>query len=681
MRAEDNAKFVYFLVALNILPHSVELPNWVIISGLTFVFWKYASDHFNIPTPNRWLIYGLGLLTGLGVFFEYGTVMGDEASASILVIAVSLKLFEVKKYRDIMIVTILCYFLLMSKLISSQTMIMTIFMLVDLVLITSLLALHHSPLDQGNAKALIKRSFRLAVLSSPIVASLFIVFPRFNMGLGNNTQRNLAEMGFSDRLNPGSVADLMQSDQLIFRARFPNDDQLAPNQLYWRGAVLSYVDGLRWERGAVYKNFFRFRRDARPPEGTIVTEIHMEPQSGKNLFVLDWPSFVKFPEDRRNYRVKKYPHQIYESRTPFIKREYYTVYSQVETFKVNWEPFEQDIFLKVNGEVSQRVQELVDQLNSDDSLTAPELIRKIYDYYEKNGFVYSLKNPRMETVDDFLFESRQGFCEHYAGVTALLLRLMGVPSRVIVGFQGGEGSFLGDYLSIRALDAHAWLEYYNQEKQGWIRLDPTVVVAPLRIVGGAGELLDNLGENPAQRLGVKWVQDVLGDEALKKYFAAMMIFDQVDASWSNFLLKYDFEYQKNILQSLGISVSARWLLAGLSSLFLVLFLGLLLIIFSRQRSRGDKVTEIYWRLLKKIQQAGIVKQPSEGPVDFADRTLEALPLYRQELQKIFTDLLGYRYSSQLATKQQLKDLEAQIHQLKIHKQLNKEKSSSQEIGS
>ena len=662
MRAEDNAKFVYFLVALNILPHSVELPQWVIVAGLTFVLWKYASEHFNIPTPNKWMIHGLGLLMGFGVFAEYGTIMGDEASASVLVMAVSLKLFEVKKYRDIMIVTILCYFLLMSKLISSQTIAMTIFMLVDLVLITSLLALHHSPVDQGNAKALIRRSFRLAILSSPIVLSLFFVFPRFNMGLGNNTQRNLAEMGFSDSLNPGSVAELMQSDQLIFRARFPNGDQLAPSQLYWRGAVLSYVDGLRWGRGAVYQNFSRFRRGTKPPAGSIETEIHMEPQSGKNLFVLDWPSFVKFPDDWRNYRVKKYPHQIYESRTPFVKREYYRVYSQVETRQVVWEPYDNETFLNVAGEVSEDVKQLVERLDPEKRLSAADKVRKIYDYYTENRFAYSLKNPNMSTVDDFLFRARQGFCEHYAGVTAYLLRLMGVPSRVIVGFQGGSESFLGDYLSIRALDAHAWLEYYDEERSGWVRLDPTVVVAPLRIAGGAEEFLDDLGE---ERGDVQWMKDWFGDGVTKNYFAMMMVFDQIDASWSNFLLKYDFEYQKDILKELGLSTSARWLLAGLTALFLVLFLGLLLIIFSRQRSRGDRISEIYWRLLKKIHRAGVTKDPSEGPANFADRAIMAFPSRKEELENVFLDILDYRYSREPVTRAQLKDLKSRVRKLKI----------------
>lgn len=680
MRAEDNARFVYFLVALNILPHAVELPGWVITAGLTFVFWKYTSDHFNIPTPNKWVIHGLGILSALGVFAEYGTIVGDEASASVLVVAVSLKLFEVKKYRDIMIVTILCYFLLMSKLISSQSIMMTVFMLVDLVLITSLLALHHSPIDQGKTRALVRRSFRLAFLSSPIVTSLFFVFPRFNMGLGNNTQRNLAEMGFSDRLNPGSIAELMQSDQLIFRARFPNGDQLAPNQLYWRGAVLSYVDGLRWERGVVYQKHSRFKNSTVPPVKSIATEIHMEPQSGKNIFSLDWPMFVKFPEDRRNYRVKKYPHQIYESRTPFIKREYYTVYSQVETRKVNWEKFEPDIFLQVNGEVSENVRKLVNQIRADKSMTASDLVRRIYDYYLENRFVYSLKNSKMDSVDDFLFKDRRGFCEHYAGVTALLLRLMDVPSRVVVGFQGGESSFLGDYLSVRALDAHAWLEYFDREREGWVRLDPTVVIAPLRVAGGAEDLLENLGEDSVQRRGLEWMQSLLGDGALKQYFAMMMIMDQIDASWSNFLLKYDFEYQKKILRQMGLSTSARWLLGGLSALFLVLFLGLLLVIFSRQRSKGDRITEIYWRLLKKIHRAGVTKEPSEGPADFADRVLRAFPSSRQELQIVFLDILKYRYSGTPVTNEQLAGLKARVRRLKIRERPVDRESLSLDLG-
>lgn len=667
MKAEENARFVYFLVALNILPHSVELPHWVIFTGLLFVLWKYATDHFKLPVPNRWVVHGIGALVGLGVFLEYGTIMGDEASASVLVIAVSLKLFEVKRYRDIMIVTILCYFLLMSKLISSQSIPMTIFMLIDLVLITSLLALHHSPVDQGDAKALIRRSFRLAILSSPIVAALFVVFPRFNIGLGSNTQRNLAEMGFSDRLDPGSISSLMQSDQLIFRARFPNNDDISSNQMYWRGAVLTTVDELRWNRDGYSDTYSSFHDIEISTENSVVTEIHMEPQAGKNLFVLDWPVFVKFPEDQRNFRVKKYSYHVFESRLPFVKREYYSVYSNIDGRDVEWEPLEEEVFLQTGNEPSEKVKELLKSIKKGTPKSAPDYVRKIYDFYSENKFRYSLKNPQMESVDDFLFGAKQGFCEHFAGVTALLLRHLGVPSRVIVGFQGGKTSFLGDYINVRALDAHAWTEYYDKDKQMWVRIDPTVIVAPLRIAGGADNLLDDLGEDSAQRLGLEWVQKLMGDGAVQKFFAAQMIFDQIDASWSNFLLKYDFDYQKEILRDMGLSVGARWLLGGLAALFLVIFLGVLLIMFSKQRSKGDQLTEVYWKLLKKIHRAGLLKYSWEGPADFADRTIEAFPEQEDELKILFADILDYRYSRDPVTQMQIKHLKMRVNKLKFQK--------------
>lgn len=664
VRAEDNKRFVYFLVALNILPHSVELPRWIIALGLTFVLWKYASDHFRIPTPNRWTTPILGFLCGLGIFNEYGTVMGDEASASVLVLAVALKLFEVKKYRDIMIVTILCYFLLMSKLISSQSISMTIFMIVDLVLITSLLAMHHSPVDQGKAGALFRRSFRMALVSSPIVLGLFIVFPRFNLGIFNKTQRDLAEMGFSDRLDPGSISELMSSDQVVFRVRVIGDEQLSNSQMYWRGAVLADADGLRWNRGLAYVE--------KPPSSRALdlssltqVEIHREPSGEKALFALDWPIRIEFPDDVRKMRVRHFNHQVFESRTEFIKREYYTVYANPIARNVNWERFDPQPFLALKNH-SDRVQGLAEELKKNSSGSTPAAyIDSIYKFYQENKFRYSLRNPEMKSLDDFLFDAKQGFCEHYAGATAYLLRMMGVPTRVVVGFQGGKKSLLGDYLLVRALDAHAWMEYWDEESKSWMRLDPTSIVAPARIAGGAEELLNDLGADPSSRQGLEWLQKFAGVQFMKNYFALQMLFDQVDASWSNFLLKYDFEYQKDVLAEMGLIGSARWILAGFSALFLVIFVGILLIVFSKSRTKGDPTSEIYWLLVRKLSKAGLKKQPTEGPLSLGERALLTFPAQKQSLEDAFTKILLYRYSGERPSPEEVNELKNEVKSLRL----------------
>ncbi|NQZ00891.1 MAG: DUF3488 domain-containing transglutaminase family protein [Bdellovibrionales bacterium] len=659
MRAEDNRRFVYFLVGLNILPHWVELPDWVIGFGLTFVLWKYASEHFNIPVPGKYSVHVLGFLSALGVYNEYGTVLGDEASASVLVLTVSLKLFEVKKYRDIMVVTILCYFLLMSKLISSQSLAMTIFMIVDLVLITSLMALHHSPRDGGRWTALTGRSLRLALLSFPIVLALFFIFPRFSTGIFNPTQKTEGRVGFSDELNPGSIAKLLKSNKLVFRAKILNREKVPVLSRYWRGAVLEDGRGLVWKRG-------QKGRPQRPnvnmvEKNLVVQEIYLEPTSSRFLFGLDWINYVEFPDDLRKVQVGEFKGKAFESRVPVRQKDYYLVYSSLFPQKTKWQNRkEYQANLEVDLEDSPETMAWVEG-RRDEVEDVSDAIRLISEMYVADKFLYTLEPPTMSNLDEFLFSARRGFCEHYAAATASLLRSFGFPARVVVGFQGGEPSLLGDFLQVRSQDAHAWIEYWNPRLSTWKRFDPTAIVSPTRVRDGSDQFLDEYQE--VQR-NTTW--DLIGRSLAKRFYAIQMFIDQVDANWSMFLLKYDYSYQKEWLRKLGLKRVTRWMMLALSAVALSIFVLLIYLFLNRKRVPKDPLAKIYQRVNSQLGKLGVERRRGEGPLDFAKRVEAEGIEPREQVADFFASYIELKYGPQgESTQAQLKELSKSIEGLKL----------------
>jgi hypothetical protein len=637
MRAEDNRKFVYFLVGLNILPHWVELPDWVIGLGLTFVLWKYASEHFKIPIPGKYSVHVLGFLSALGVYNEYGTVLGDEASASVLVLTVSLKLFEVKRYRDIMVVTILCYFLLMSKLISSQSLGMTVFMIVDLVLITSLLALHHSPRDGGRWTALTGRSLRLALLSFPIVIALFFIFPRFSTGIFNPSQKSEAKVGFSDQLDPGSISKLMRSNKLVFRAKLLGNEKVPVLNRYWRGAVLEDGRGLTWKRGQ--KGRPRKPNSKLINQEFVVQEIYLEPTTSKFLFGLDWVNYVEFPDDLRKIQVAEYLGKAFESRLPVKQQDYYLVYSSLFPQQTPWGKLSSEYKknLEVDLESSPETLTWVEERRSEVT-DVSDAIGLISEFYLRDKFVYTLEPPTMDSLDDFLFNERRGFCEHYAAATASLLRAFGFPARVVVGFQGGEPSLLGDFIQVRSLDAHAWIEYWSPGQSTWKRFDPTAIVSPTRVRDGSDQFLD---EYQSEQRRTTW--DLISHSLAKRFYAVQMFIDQVDANWSMFLLKYDYSYQKELLRGLGLKRVTRWMMFGFSAVALSLFVLIIYLFLNRNRTPKDPLDKVYQKMEVKLGRLGLEKEPEEGPLDFAKR-LQSLGVEpKEEVANFFASYIELKY--------------------------------------
>lgn len=648
------------LFGFNLWPHIQLVPHWVTALALVSIIWKLLYLTRGFQLPKKWVVSVVSLLVGFGVFGTYSTIFGQEAAGALLVATTSLKLLETNRYRDAMLVVFTSYFLLMVYLLDVQTVAATAMLFVDVALITSLMAQIH----QRERKSMIsfRPTFKMLALTLPLWAFLFIFFPRFSTGLWSSPASR-ASTGFSEDLDPGSVGKLTDSDEIAFRVSFNGTVGLSPEALYWRGAVLTNGNGLKWTKASEKLHADAYAQDTNAK--SVGQTIWLEPGFQKWLFTLDTPIAVASPSSGLLHLVRRQPGFIYEFSHPGFARTTYTVRSVMPSPIQILGPLERTIYLQLPPSLDSRVTELAQQLRQNaEAKSGPQLLtsveeraaRNALEWFSKNGFHYS-KNPGMiqgadgsEQLSEFLFNRKIGFCEHFAAAFATLMRAAHVPTRVVVGFQGATQNTIGDYWVVRKMDAHAWAEIWSEgvdHRGHWIRVDPTEAVAPMRLqLGGDFNRLD---EGAAATLGAEELRRILGggfDGGSKKLQLAI---DLMQMKWNAFLLAYDFNYQLQVLADLGVSQGGWFVLAAVIGICVLLFAGIVVWFNSRRARDQDPLLNEWRRFCGILAKVGIERAPSEGPLAFAKRAGGLLPGKAEEISQIAKHFAELRYGTRASS--------------------------------
>jgi protein-glutamine gamma-glutamyltransferase len=433
---------------------------------------------------------------------------------------------------------------------------------------------------------------------------------------------------------------------LIFRATFLNGEMPNRNQLYWRGAVLDKSSGLNWDRS---KSESR-RGDSSFTVQNPDLEIYQEPGSERFLFSLENTQFIGFPS--AGNRISMREGRTYELNEPLQTRERYLIQ---RSDKVLAQKENLDQYLEVSEEPSTEVQNLLKKFNNK---SAGEAILGLRGYFQKEGFHYSLKPPPVAKLDDFLFKTKIGFCEHFAGATATLLRYLKIPARVVVGFQGGTKSFFDNFISVRGHDAHAWVEYYDRQSSRWRRLDPTAEVEPLRVTEGSDSYFqDGRSLMPSWMPG-GWV---------RPYLRSRAFIDEVEANWTGFLLHFDLARQKELLAKFGMEETLFRALA----VFLILSAGLILaVLYFFEAQRREPLTEdekIYRQLIAVLRKWKIEKLPQEGPLTLLTKVQMIRPDRAAEVESILQPLILSRFGQEVLTEKTLVFLRQRLKWLRRFK--------------
>ncbi|MEJ8568382.1 transglutaminase TgpA family protein [Elongatibacter sediminis] len=621
-------------LAVALLPQLQRMPLGVALVCLAPLVWRYAYDVYHWKPLRPMVRYGATALSLVALAVSFGGLFGRRASVSLLAAMLALKLLECHRIRDARIVVSFSFFLCATQFLFSQNILMPVYG--GAVLVVGLIALTHlqrqeafGPAAAPDVRAPIRAelgfSLRLLALALPVCLVFFLLFPRWGSPLWGVPETTLdAKSGLSDSMSPGSIEDLFLDDSPAFRVEFEGAIP-AQSELYWRGPVFWHYDGNTWSSSFYGRSI---EAATRPPENDAPWRysVQLEPNERKWLFALDYPTFT--PEETRltmDYQLVR--------RQPVIQLTQYEMASNPDFVdSPELAATLRSMAVELPAKRNPRTRELVRRWQAEGGGTGA-LIRRILAHFNEQPFRYRLNAPTLgrDAVDDFLFETRVGYCEHYASAFAVMMRMAGVPARIVTGYQGGWYSDIGDYLLVRQSDAHAWVELWLPES-GWTRFDPTAAVSPSRVERGS---LDALSA-PRHMLDFGWVREMRNSV------------DLLNQRWNNWVIEFGSERQSRLFEGLGIDhMHPRELVTVLFGLLLLLSALLLpLALRTRGPNRRDPLQQSWQRFLKRLRKAGCVYPPSAGAMELASDAAVRLPDAAQHIQRIADLYTRYRYSPQ-----------------------------------
>lgn len=611
------------------LPHLFRTAGWVFPVFLGLLGWRLVGFYQQRWLPNYFFqLVITGFILG-GIILTYHTFFGRDVGVSLLILLCSLKFMETNSHRDAMLLCFLGYFLAITHFLYSQTILKAIYMSVTFVILTATLITITDNDQHLSARQRLRFAIILLLQALPLMLVIFILFPRVPgplWGLPKDVRQGLT--GLSEQMTLGDVSELSLSDEVAFRVKFNGTIPPYP-QRYWRGPLLWRTDGRTWKGGHEDKMPENSALRALGP--AVDYTVTLEPHYKRWLFALDMPA--KIPADvgflTRDYQVL--------ATLPIYQRLRYTLTSYPDYQARALTPLQRRMALYLPPTMHPRAKTLALQWKQENA-DPRALVHRALEYFSQAGFTYSYTPPflanEVDPLDSFLFASRQGFCEHYAAALTVLMRAAGVPTRIVTGYLGGHVNPLDNYLTIRQQDAHAWSEVWL-EKQGWVRVDPTAVVAPERINDSRGEFLT--GDVNSQQTVKKsiWQQLYYGWEAL-------------DNAWNQWVLNYDQKRQQQLFKALGLK-EIDW--RGLTILLVMLGSSLLFglgiwLAFRPAERKTDPAQRLYWKFCQKLARRGLTRHPSEGPLAYATRIIHARPELTLVVQRITLLYVQIRYRSQ-----------------------------------
>ncbi len=556
---------------------------------------------------------------------KYGLM---STMVNLLLVASCLKLINIQSRSDFYLMFIVQFFLLACGFIYHQSLYMVIYYACCLfVLLSSAFFINRGNLS---IKDSYKQSLKMILQVIPITILLFLVVPKLPPFWQVNLDKNTST-GLSEELSPGDIANLAQSEELVFRAEFTGALP-APEDRYWRTIVLDQFDGKTWRATPANQN----RKSAHSYKDTLRISqdiyrylIVAQPNDTKWLYSLDVPyieeSISPMSIDM-NYRYQIFQDKPTDLASMYILRSFIDASLSDFMPKVDYAKY-----LQVpNNNSNLKTQKWINENLSED-LSFEEKINHLNRLFQDNNFIYTLKPPLMQNdpIDEFLFDQKQGFCSHYASAFTYMLRLANIPSRIVAGYQGGEEQG-ENIITVRQLDAHAWVEAYSETK-GWVRFDPTAFVAPNRALSG---LLSALSSEESYEIFERDAS-LIRSSLFEGLSESLEILDH---KWSQFVLGFDSDAQSDLITKIFGQLNKRSLLT-----FLLLSLGIiavmLLIIFIPYKQwfslqRKSPLEKVLLSLSKK----GLIRNKSETLLCFAERCCERLPQNTANMLKDFVDL-------------------------------------------
>lgn len=622
------------------LPHIIRMPFWLTGLCLFCIGISVLIFQGRISHPGSKIKTAVVFMVLVAIILQYGRdIFSTDAIVAVLIVGIALKLLEMKKRRDVMLVIYLCYFSVLAEFIYSQAIPVAIYMSFCIVIITSALMSITQTEEFQRPMRTLKLSSLVLMQSIPLMAVLFLLFPRIGPLWAVPFQSASGVTGLSDQMSPGDIGDLTRSGDVAFTVQFTS---YIPDyrDLYWRGLTLNEFDGRQWTRGrggrfqgfqylgANKQQIYPWFRDIQYLGDPVSYNVIMEPTQQNWVYTLMMPAIM----NERLWMRREF--QIGTER-PISQRYTYEADSYLEHI--------------VDLDISDRMRESSTELPDEGNDRSREFAQKLYEqsasdrdyvdavlsYIRNEQFFYTLSPSLLgeDSIDDFLFNTHEGFCEHYSSAFTFLMRSVGIPARVVLGYQGGEFNKYNETLIVRQYDAHAWVEVWL-EGEGWVQVDPTAAVAPGRIEFGSQFTFQEdenfLDDEVFSMLKFRSTSSLINDLILRM--------EMIDYSWNRFVLNYDVGIQFALFSRVFNAVTKEKIIYALLGMFFLLIAVVAIIVLRKPAEKPQTpANQLYLKFCRFLADNGISRQAGEPPLHYRERVCALQPQWSNEVSRI-TDI-------------------------------------------
>jgi hypothetical protein len=644
-----------FLLAL--LPHVGQLPGWLTLSILAATALRCVAEwkHWPLPTTTSTGVVAVCLLGG--VCLQYSTILGHEAGTPFMAGLLAIKFYELRGPRDVTLIIFSSFFVVMSALLFSQAIELFVYCLIMMWILTGiLLRTYMGDRNDHRLLRILRNGSLIFVQALPLALLLFFFFPRYAGRFPISFNDTFT--GLSDKVSPGSIAQLANDDSPVLRVKFPGNRAPTPETMYWRAIVLWYFDGATWTRGPrprpggiIFADLTEHRPETLNHNDDILQEIIIWPQNQRWIPALDHPiteALNAYGKAMSKTLVGDVLVPIDDQVIDYKRR--YTVTSSLATESPKASPREtrdEADATQLPANTNARVHALADQLFAPNHDTAA-YVHAVLHYFHTQHFELTTEPGLLgpDPVAEFLFQTKRGFCEHYASAFAVLMRLEKIPTRMVVGYYGAQYDPYGEFYLVSQSNAHAWDEVWEASSRRWVRVDPTAAIS----IGTSNALAANAGQSDNGDISLDlgnhrftllsgaalpaWMRDGLRDVAMRR--------QELEAQWDDWVFSYDPGTQDRLAQVLGLGRHAWILLLG-GCIFVVALGGVVVAFWLARQKKLPPTEKFYARFCRRMAQRGAPRETWEGPRAYAERLAEKFPTQRQPIDEAGWIVAEYRY--------------------------------------
>jgi hypothetical protein len=637
-RESRDTLFLLAVIAWTVLPHASHLPGWCVTLTAVVLIWRAALALTHTPLPGRWiLMVVLAVAAGL-TFWSFRTLFGKEPGITMAVVLMALKTLELRMRRDAFVVFFLGFFIVLTHFLYSQSMAVAFAMLVSVWGLMTALVLTHMPVGQPSLRQAALLAARTAALGAPIMVLLFVLFPRIGP-LWGVPQDGISTTGLSNSMKLGSVAELAQDDAIALRLRFFGGPP-PPEALYLRGPVLGRYDGIEWRPmpprpGRLPQPTLEGAAALRVSGQAVRYEITLEPLRLSTIPVIE---ATPTPPQLEGMAVQAREDLTWVADRPIFERVRFEG-EAYPTFRHGALRLDDAIaeYRALPPGFNPRMLQWAQGFRHDGGYDASDpgtMARALLQHIRTGGYTYTLSpgDYGTDALDEFWLDRKEGFCEHFAAAFVVAMRAMGVPARVVTGYQGAEPVPVDGYYIVRQNAAHAWAEYW-QRGVGWVHVDPTAAVAPDRIVRSR-----RLAPQPGLVAGAL---DSVDPELLRRLRGT---WERLNNRWNQWVLNYSRGQQLDVLRNVGFA-RPDW--EDLALVLIGSLSGLALIAAGWawwDRRRIDPWVRQMERLRRSLDGIGIGSRPHEAPRTLAARVRDRLGPRAEALAALLDGLDRQRYA-------------------------------------